>query len=93
VDLQDDGDFGMENDVVEATTAAHAAALSASASWWNCPPSPPSPNHLHPMLTSSAGIIPQLPLPTVMGPSCGTSMGFGGFGWEAGRYADFATSM
>jgi hypothetical protein len=56
---------------------------TASSGWWSSPQSTPSPQ-----------MEPVLPMPMMqMAASCGTSMGFGGFGWENGRFADFATTI
>lgn len=35
--------------------------------------------------------IPQLPLPSMLAPQCGVSVGYGGFGWD--RYQEYATTM
>jgi len=84
VDLQDDAEFvGVDNDVVSEVTSA-----GQPSSWWTCHALSPS-HHLHPIV-SMPGMFP---LPTVLGPSCGTSLGLGGFGWETGRYSDFAATM
>jgi hypothetical protein len=35
--------------------------------------------------------IPQLPLPSMLAPQCGVSVGYGGFGWD--RYQEYTTTM
>jgi hypothetical protein len=66
----------------------------SSSGWWSSPQSTPSPQIQHqqlPLLPTTAAYMNQLPnMPMA---SCGTSMGFGGFGWENGRFADYASTM
>ena len=62
-------------------------------------PSPPTPSFSQPY--SSAGLfysspvvtapVPHLPLPSMLAPQCGVSVGYGGFGWD--RYQEYATTM
>ena len=59
----------------------------------------PTPSYSQPF--SSAGYyysppavtspIPQLPLPSMLAPQCGVSVGYGGFGWD--RYQEYTTTM
>jgi hypothetical protein len=79
----------LEDDFVADVAGSSVESPEALSAWWSCPlsPPPPAPTHLHfqPTFTTSADMMP------VMGASCG---GFGGgFGWETGRYVDFAMTM
>ncbi|KAI0128935.1 hypothetical protein BJ170DRAFT_682722 [Xylariales sp. AK1849] len=61
----------------------------------------PSPTPSYSQPYSSAGFfysspmvtapIPALPLPSMLAPQCGISVGYGGFGWD--RYQEYATTM
>jgi hypothetical protein len=61
----------------------------------------PSPTPAYSQPFSSAGLyygspvvtapIPQLPLPSMLAPQCGVSVGYGGFGWD--RYQEYTTTM
>jgi hypothetical protein len=87
-------DLGVSSSMMMSTAGQQAPLMAASSSWWNNPHSSPEMMHQQmPFLTTSASLIPQLPLPSLLAPSCGTSMGFGGFGWDTGRFADYATTM
>ncbi|ROW13038.1 hypothetical protein VPNG_05928 [Cytospora leucostoma] len=46
-----------------------------------------------PLATAPIPSLPQLPLPSMLTPQCGVSVGYGGFGWAAPRYQEFATTM
>ncbi len=35
--------------------------------------------------------LPQLPLPSMLAPQCGVSVGYGAFGWD--RYQEYTTTM
>jgi len=84
-----------------STTAATASAsypssLAASSSGWWTPQTSPSPVQQQQQLfpTTSAGMMPSLPLPTMYSAQpCSTSVGYGGFTWDAGRFMDYATTM
>jgi len=67
---------------------------SNAASWWSSPQSTPSPQmetQQLPLLPTSAAYMNQLPSMPMA--SCGTSIGFGGFGWENRGFAEYATTM
>lgn len=61
----------------------------------------PSPTPSFSQPYSSAGMfysapqvtapIPSLPLPSMLAPQCGVSVGYGGFGWD--RYQEYTTTM
>jgi hypothetical protein len=61
----------------------------------------PSPIAAYSQPFSSAGLfygspvvtapIPQLPLPSMLAPQCGVSVGYGGFGWD--RYQEYTTTI
>ncbi|ORY69714.1 uncharacterized protein BCR38DRAFT_480884 [Pseudomassariella vexata] len=62
----------------------------------------PSPTPSYSQPYSSAGLfysssmasapIPALPLPSMLAPQCGVSVGYGGFGWDS-RFQEYAATM
>ncbi|EJT81812.1 hypothetical protein GGTG_01786 [Gaeumannomyces tritici R3-111a-1] len=84
---------------VVATTAGSDNIIWATMAMTECQLPSPTPSFSQPF--SSAGYyysspvvtspIPQLPLPSMLAPQCGVSVGYGGFGWD--RYQEYTTTM
>jgi hypothetical protein len=82
-----------------ASTADSAASIWAAIGMSEVQVPSPPPAYSQPY--SSAGLyfsspvvtapIPQLPLPSMLAPQCGVSVGYNSFGWD--RYQEYATTM
>jgi len=89
---------GYQPSMTTTTTASFPSSLAASSAGWWTPQTSPSPVQQQPQQqlfpTTSAGMMPSLPLPTMYSAQpCSTSTGYGGFTWDAGRFVDFTTTM
>lgn len=82
-----------------STASTDSAPIWASIGLTECPLPSPTPSFTQPY--STAGLfygsplvtapLPQLPLPSVLAPQCGVSVGYGGFVWD--RYQEYTTTM
>jgi len=84
---------------VASTSTDGTGSLWANIGMSECQlPSPP-PAYSQPYTTAGlyydspmvSAPIPHLPLPSMLAPQCGVSIGYGGFGWD--RYQEYTTTM
>jgi len=69
--------IGMSEAQLPSPTPSFSQPYSTAGLFWNSP-----------VVTAP---IPHLPLPSMLAPQCGVSVGYGGFGWD--RYQEYTTTI